>query len=406
MSDNILNTIRKYIPYQIFNFFQPIYHYKLALISAMFYRFPSRKIKIIGVTGTKGKSTTVEIINAILEKAGYKTALSNTIRYKIGNDSTPNKFKMSMPGRFFIQKFIKKAVDTKCDYLILEMTSQGTIQFRHKFISLNALVFTNLSPEHIESHGSYEEYVKAKLEIAKELSRSNKRPRIMITNADDKEGNRFLAFEADIKKTYSLNENIPKTSLLGDFNKYNILAAITLARTLGIEEKIIESAILDFTEVPGRVQFIECGQDFRVVVDYAHTADSMEKFYQIFKGKNICVFGAAGGGRDKWKRKEMGKIADKYCDEIILTDDDAYDEDPEQIAKEIAEGIINKIPKIITDRRKAISEGLKMAKTYDNVLITGKGTDAYLMGPDGKKLPWNDAEITREELGKIAKTII
>ncbi len=165
MIDTTLNTIRKLIPKKIFSFFQPHYHYLMALSSAVFYLFPSKKIKVIGVTGTKGKSTTTEVINAILEEAGYKTALSNTIRYKIADISTPNKFKMSMPGRFFMQGLISRAVKNKCDYLVLEMTSQGVLLYRHKFIELNALVFTNLSPEHIESHGSYENYRDAKLEI-------------------------------------------------------------------------------------------------------------------------------------------------------------------------------------------------------------------------------------------------
>lgn len=400
MLDKILSTIRNFIPSSIFSFFQPMYHYSMSLTSAIFYRFPSRKIKVIGVTGTKGKSTTTEIINAILEEAGYKTALSNTIRYKIGNESNQNKFKMSMPGRFFVQRLIRKAVSEKCDYIVLEITSQGSLQYRHKFINLNALVFTNLSPEHIESHGSYEKYLQAKLDIARQLSKSNKKPRIIVANGDDKEFQKFLDCEADIKAKFDLSRNI-ETPLLGEFNKYNVSGAYELCKILGIDESIIKRAIGKFAGVPGRVQFINCGQDFNVVVDYAHTADSMGQFYKIFKGKNIAVFGATGGGRDKWKRKEMGKIADKYCEEIILTDDDAYDEDPKQIALDIAEGIINKKPKIIVDRRQAIAEAIKSAKSGDNVLITGKGTDAYLMGPNGKKTPWSDADIAKEELKKI-----
>ncbi len=404
MLDQILRTIEKLIPKSLYAFFQPTYHYVMAIFSAIVYGFPAKKIKVIGVTGTKGKSTTTEIINAILEEAGFKTAVSNTIRYKVGNDSRQNKFKMSMPGRFFIQRFLKNAVDEKCDYVVMEMTSQGVLNYRHKCIDLDALVFTNLSPEHIEAHGSYENYRNSKLRLTESLSKSSKRPRILVVNADDKESENFLAFDADIKKTFTIHPDI-ETPLLGDFNKYNTAAAFELCKILGIDEKIIRKAISNFKNIPGRVEFIEAGQNFKVVVDYAHTADSMEKFYQVFKtqngSKNICVFGATGGGRDTWKRKEMGSIADTYCQEIILTDDDAYDEDPAEIANQISEGITKTKSQIIVDRRQAIATALKMAQPGDNVLITGKGTDAFLMGPRGKKTSWSDAQIVREELAKL-----
>lgn len=401
--EKTLNIIKNIIPRSVFSFFQPIYHYKMALLSATFYRFPSKKIKIIGVTGTKGKSTTTEIINAVLERAGFKTAVSNTIRYKVADISTPNKYKMSMPGRFFIQGLIKKAVDAKCDYLVLEMTSQGVLNYRHKFIELDALVFTNLSPEHIESHGSYENYRDSKLEIARALSKSNKRPRTIVVNADDVESEKFLSAASNVenKVKFNIKKHI-ETPLLGDFNKYNASAAFELCKTLGIDEKIIREAIANFKEVLGRVQFIDVGQNFKVVVDYAHTTDSLEKLYNAFPNtRKICVLGGTGGGRDTWKRSEMGKIADTYCDEIILTDEDPYDESPEQIIKDVAEGIKSKTPKIIMDRRLAISEALKNAKLGDTVLISGKGTDPYIMIEKGNKIPWSDAEVAREELSKL-----
>lgn len=419
MLETTLNKIRQLVPKGIFSFFQPAYHYSLALLSAVVYRFPSRKIKVIGVTGTKGKSTTTEIINAILEEAGYKTAISNTIRYKVGSVSTDNKFKMSMPGRFFVQKLIRKAVSEKCDYIVLEMTSQGTLQFRHKFIHLDAFIFTNLSPEHIDSHGSYENYVSAKVKIAKGLMKSKKMNRIIVANADDKESVRFLNCEAEMKTTFSTKDAEPfeikkegvdftlrgkkiASPLSGLFNLYNLLGAIACAHSIGISDEIILRAVEKFKGVKGRVEKINAGQDFSVVVDYAHTPDSLEKLYQVFEtSRNICVLGGTGGGRDNWKRKEMGRIADMYCDEIILTDEDPYDENPDQIVRDVAEGITGQTPKIIMDRRVAISEALKGAKTGDSVLITGKGTDPYIMGPNGKKTPWSDAQIAKEELEKI-----
>jgi len=416
--DTLLNKIRPLIPTRLFVFFQPAYHLSLAFLAAVIYRFPSKHIKVIAVTGTKGKSSTVEIISAILEEASYKTALSNTIRFKIGSESRDNLFKMSMPGRFSIQRFIRKAVKAKCDYLVMEMTSQGSILYRHKFIDLDAFVFTNLSPEHIEAHGSYEKYIQAKVNLAKSIEQSSKKNTVVIANADDKESGRFLDCKADRKMTYALKDVMPyeihksgidfmlgnkkvTSPLSGLFNLYNILAAVTTARSQGVSDDVIIRAAEKFDGIPGRVQKIEAGQDFTVVVDYAHTPDSLEKLYQVFQSsRNICVLGGTGGGRDSWKRKEMGRIAEEYCDEIILTDEDPYDEDPRKIVDDVAKGI-SSTPTIIMDRREAIREALKRARTGDSVLITRKGTDPYIMGPNGTKAPWSDARVAKEELEKL-----
>ncbi len=390
----MINIIKKITP----NYALNTYHYGISLMSAIVNRFPSRKIKVIGVTGTKGKSTTTEIINAILEEAGYKTAVSNTIRYKVGNISNPNMYKMSMPGRFFVQNLIRKAVTEKCDYVVLEMTSQGVLNYRHKWIELDALVFTNLSPEHIDAHGSYENYRDAKLQIAKLLANSSKRPRTIVANGDDVESDKFLSYEAENKIKFGIKNKID-TPLLGEFNMYNVEAAFTLCTSLGIDEVIARKAISKFREVSGRVQFIEAGQDFKVVVDYAHTTDSLKKLYDAFPNtRKICVLGGTGGGRDKAKRMEMGKIAEQYCSEIILTNEDPYDENPDDIVRDVALGIQNKTPKIIMDRKLAIAEAIKNAKTDDVILITGKGTDPYIMGPNGTKTPWSDANIAKELL--------
>lgn len=419
MLDKILRITEKFIPKKIYRFFQPAYHFLLALLGALIYRLPGLHTKVIGVTGTKGKTSTVEIINAILEEAGYKTAIISTLRFKVGNTEERNLFKMTMPGRFFVQKILRQAVKAKCDYTLVETTSEGAKQFRNLFLSLNALIFTNLSPEHIESHGSFEKYKQAKLSIAKEVERSWKRPRAIIVNGDDPHGKDFLNFRVEDKRSFSINDAKPfelfengidftfagekiHSKLSGEFNLYNILAAITFAQSQNIDGKIIRRAIEKFHGIRGRLEKIEGGQDFVVIVDYAHTSDSMEKVYQVFQNhRKICVFGATGGGRDKWKRPEMGRVADAYCDEIILTDDDSYDENPREIAEAIAKGITNKKPTILTDRREAIREGLKRAKTGDAVLITGKGTDPYLMGPNNTKLEWDDATVVREELQKI-----
>lgn len=419
MLEKILRTIEKFTPKKIYRFFQPAYHFSLAILGAFIYRLPGLHLKVIGVTGTKGKTSTVELINAILEEAKYKTAIASTLRFKIGKEEKRNLFKMTMPGRFFVQKILRQAVREKCEYAIVEITSEGAKQFRHLFLSLNAVVFTNLSPEHIESHGSFEKYKNAKLSIFKELERSWKKPRFVVVNGDDPHGKDFLNFKVENKLTFSLKDIEPfelhencidftldgekiHSKLSGEFNLYNILSAITFAKSQNIENEIIKSALEKFNGIRGRVEKIDVGQDFTVIVDYAHTADSMEKVYKVFENhRKICVFGATGGGRDKWKRPEMGRIADTYCEEIILTDDDSYDENPKEIADAIAFGIKNKVPTILVDRRVAIREGLKRAKSGDVVLITGKGTDPYLMGPNGTKIEWDDATITKEELSKL-----
>ncbi len=439
-----MQIIKRAVPQKIFRAVQPIYHYLLAIIGAAVYRFPARKLFVIGVTGTKGKSSTTEIINAILEQAGHKTAVCNTIRFKIGGESVPNKFKMSMPGRFFIQNFLYRAVKSGCTHAVVEITSEGVRQFRHKFVWLNVFVFTNLAPEHIESHGSYEKYKEAKLKVV-DLLRKNG---VAIVNADDDESEAFLnRARVDKKIKYSLSdakpivyghetkfkegaqkETLAETQagartemrfkrtilypkLVGEFNIYNILAAATAADAMGIGVEIIKEAVENLAEIPGRVQRVRSGQNFDVIIDYAHTAESLEELYKAFPEKDkICVLGNTGGGRDKWKRPIMAKIAEKYCSEIILTNEDPYDEDPEQIVEEMRSALTKKSAKVIMDRREAISEALKLAQKASAtssrssvVLITGKGTDPYLMEKNGKKTPWSDYAVAEEELKKILR---
>ncbi|MCL5781780.1 MAG: hypothetical protein M1459_00215 [Patescibacteria group bacterium] len=243
--------------------------------------------------------------------------------------------------------------------------------------------------------------------------------------SDDKEAYRFLECNVEHKISFSVKDVEPynidengisltisgrtaHSRLKGLFNLYNIVAAASAARSQGVGDDTIVRAIEAFEGIPGRVQKIysdkpeiKSKQDFTVIVDYAHTADSLEKLYQVFEdSKSICVLGGTGGGRDRWKRRDMGRIADNYCDEIILTDEDPYDEDPKKIVDDICEGIVTQTPTIIMDRREAIREAIKRAKTGDSVLITGKGTDPYIMGPNDTKTPWSDAKIAREEIEK------
>lgn len=414
----IKKILRICIPAPILARLFSAYHFSLAFLGAFAYGFPSHKLTVIGVTGTKGKSSTVELINAITEKAGRKTALISTIRIKIGEKSVPNTMRMSMPGRFFLQRFISDALYDGCDTVIMEMTSEGARQSRHRFIALDALVFTNLSPEHIESHGSLESYANAKFSIGLQLARSSKRPRIMVANADDTQGARYLALPVEYPLPFALTQVEPwsadeqggtftfegteiHVNLPGEFSLRNALAAATLTRAMGISREVIRTALETISFIPGRGERIEAGQTFPVVVDYAHTPDSLKAIYEAYKHhKKICVLGATGGGRDRWKRPVMGRIAVEMCEHVILTNEDPYDENPQDIVDEIVAGMPKK-PEIVIDRRAAIAKALEMAKDGDAVIITGKGTDPSICGPRGTSLPWNDARVAAEEIRNL-----
>ena len=395
------------------------YHFCLALLAAFLYGFPSRHIAVVAVTGTKGKSSTIEYLNAIFESAGLKTALSSTIRFKIGDDSQPNLGRQTQPGRFFLQKFLSDAVRAGCKVALVEMTSEGARQHRHRFMHLDALIFLNLAPEHIESHGSFEEYADAKFELGTQLARSRKRPRFIVANADDPQSSRYLALPVEQPIPFSLVDGEPwqegehgghftffrtsiQTHLPGTFSIMNALAAATLAKTMGVPLEAIKNGIESVKKIPGRTEEINEGQSFSVIVDYAHTPDSLKALYGAFATRRkICVLGSTGGGRDLWKRPVMGKIADESCETIILTNEDPYDEDPRSIVEGIARGITQKTPEIIMERREAMRRAFSLARASDVVLITGKGTDPTIQGARGTSVPWSDAEVAREELRKL-----
>jgi len=423
MLDTYLFKIKKHIPNWLFSWTAPTYHYLMALCGAIVYRFPSRKITVVAITGTKGKSSVTEILNSILIEAGYKTALTNTIRFKVGDMSEDNLYKMSMPGRFFMQRFLRRAVKARCRYAIIEMTSQGAEMYRHRFIDIDTLIVTNIMPEHIEAHGSYENYIEAKLKIARAVASSPKDRNMIIVNKEDVESVKFLTVGPVEKYEYSIDQAKPFTlgkqgisfvyenleihsPLSGEFNIYNSLAAMTYAKTQGVSVDVMKNALEKFSGIRGRVEHIEEGQDFSVIVDYAHTPDSLQKLYDVFQNtRRICVLGNTGGGRDKWKRDEMAHIAERSCDEIILTNEDPYDDDPMEIITDMAKVIKEKEPRIILDRREAITHAFSIAKTGDSVLITGKGTDPYIMGPNNTKITWSDADVAREEIKKLTKKI-
>ncbi len=395
------------------------YHFVLAFLAALLCGFPSRDVVVVGVTGTKGKSSTIEYLSAIFEAAGWKTASSSSIRFKIGANSEPNTRRMTIPGRFFVQNFIAKAARAGCGIVFIELTSEGARQYRHRFISLNALLFINLAPEHIESHGSLQAYADAKFELGRQLARSRKRPRYMIANADDSESGRYLSLPVESPIPFSLTGATPfearerdgfftlgetrvTVPLPGEFSLLNALAAATFARAFGIREDAIARGIAEVRRIPGRAEEVDEGQPFTAIVDYAHTPDSLRAIYEAYPNRRkVCVLGSTGGGRDLWKRPVMGGVADTYCDTIILTNEDPYDEDPRGIVDMLGRGIEKHTPEIIMDRRSAIARALSLARSGDCVIVTGKGTDPTIQGARGSAVPWSDAQVVREELRKM-----
>lgn len=423
--DSIRQKIKHFIPKPVFTLLQPYYHLLLAYWGDKKYHHPSKDIIVIAVTGTKGKSSTTELITHILRASGKKVASLSTIQFSIDGHTEPNMHKMTMPGRFFVQKFLREAVDVGCTHAVVEMTSEGAKQFRHKYIDLDALVFTNLAPEHIESHGSFEKYKAAKLTIAQAVANSPKRPRFLVSNIDDEYGQEFLNFPVEEKLPYSLknlnlytlhkdsvslviNNATIRVPLVGLFNVYNTLGAITITRALGVSLQTIQNSLRELPPLKGRVEIFEsptaATKKITAVVDYAHTPDSLTKLYEAFPDKHkVCVLGNTGGGRDTWKRPEMGAIAEKYCNQIILTNEDPYDEDPEKIVADMRKGMSAEAPvEIIMDRKEAIRKAIEITPYGGYVLISGKGTDPYIMGPNGSKESWSDAQVVQELLTEVS----
>lgn len=402
--DSVMIVVKKITPNWIITLLRPTYHWTLSWLAAFLYGFPSKSLIIIGVTGTKGKSTTVAMITEIFEKSGKLVASVGSVGFKIKDKTWPNTLKMTMPGRFTLQKFLAEAKTAGVQYVIIEVTSEGIAQCRLNGIGIDCAVITNVRPEHIESHGSFEKYIKAKEYLFKITHN------IHILNSEDYFFNRFLSYHAKKIITYGLKNAMingiewpVNLALMGSFNNQNALAALSVASAYSIDLDIARSALESIKSLPGRMEVININNGVQVIVDYAHTPDSLEAVYNTLrpeinsdKGKMICVLGAAGGGRDKWKRPRFGAIAQKYCDNIILTNEDPYDEDPDEILDDIIKGMTdigkNKYS-IILDRELAIKKAIENSKPNDTVIITGKGSEIYMALANNKKIVWSDKEI-------------
>lgn len=421
-----------------------MHHYLVAIFATLYYGSPSKKMIVIGVTGTKGKTSTINFIWSCLTAGGHKTGIISTANVRIGEKEFLNKYHMTMPGRFTIQKLMAQMVKNGCKFCIVETTSEGIKQYRHIGVYYDIAVFTNLSPEHLEAHGgSFEKYKQMKTKMFAVLSSHRKVidgkiiEKVIIANKDSEHADYFLNFRADKKITFSLNnkadyvaDNIQETnsgvdfevakvifkiSILGKFNVYNALPAIIICRLFGISDYLIAKGLLELQTIPGRMEKIDEGQNFTVLVDYAHEKESITNILQTannMKGvgtKTIILLGAEGGGRDKAKRPIMGELAAKMADYVIVSNVDPYDDDPKQILEDIAiasekfEKIRNQNLFVIEDRRLGIKKALLLAKANDVVLITGKGAEQSIV-IGGKRSSWDDRQVVREELRSFPPT--
>jgi len=335
--DRILNIIKKYIPKKIFKALQPAYHFLLSWLAVVWYRWPSERLIVIGVTGTTGKTTSVYLIAKTLEAAGYKVGYTSTAMLSDGRQEWLNDKKMTMVGRFFTQKMLRKMLRNKCQYAIIETTSEGIVQYRHRFINYDILVFTGLYPEHIDSHGSFENYQQAKgklfahLKNCKTKYTDNKKyvrrsdtgikkidldrvKKVIIVNGDDEHANYFLGFQAEEKYKFRIKndelriknekENLIVATdirvsekgtafmvngieinlqLLGKFNVVNAMTAVCLGISQGLTMERIKSGLEKVKGVPGRFERINEGQKFTVIVDYAFEPKAVTKLYETIR---------------------------------------------------------------------------------------------------------------------------
>jgi len=419
-----------------------MYHYLVALAAAVRYGFPSRRILVIGVTGTKGKTSTANFIWSCLSAGGIHAGIITTANIRIDEQEILNAYHMTMPNPFTIQRLLRRMVDAECTHCVIETTSEGLKQHREVGIQYDIAVFTNLFPEHLPSHGgSFEAYKEMKGKMFASL-RSHPRKvvghrqveKVIIANAASEHAPYFLAFPADRKMTFAAGkkadctaENVRSSdsgaafkvgdiefrlSIPGAFNVSNALPAIIISRLANIDDTAIARGLETLTLIPGRMERLDEGQNFTVFVDYAHEGESMRNVLETAAsmrttgGKIIVLLGAEGGGRDKAKRPIMGTLTGTTADYVIVSNVDPYEDDPQEILEDIARAAEQTGKKrdtdlfVIEDRRAGIQKALSLAKAGDIVLITGKGAEqSIVLG--GRSIPWDDRTVVREELQKF-----
>jgi UDP-N-acetylmuramoyl-L-alanyl-D-glutamate--2,6-diaminopimelate ligase len=424
------SIVRPLIPKSIFKSLQPLYHGAAATVAAAYFGNPSRKMFVIGVTGTAGKSTTVMMTAQILNYSGRKTGYITTAGSFDGDETQVNSHGLSMPGGWMLQRQLAEMVQNKCQYAIVECTSEGLAQNRHRGINFQMTLFTNLSPAHLDSHGSFENYRAAK----GRLFANN--PPYIGANLDDPNKNYFLGFNANKKFGVSMRSDTPKPDyttnfladnvqvsdhisftvngvefklrMFGTFNVTNAMLAIAATNMLGLPLESAAESLANIGTVPGRMETIAAPNGATIIVDYAPEPAAMEASLKAVASlspeKIIHVFGSTGGHRDVAKRFQFGEISAQAADTIIITNDDVYDSDPREIASNIREGIDRVENKkvrnveIILDRKLAIEKALQLANPKDIVLITGKGSEQFLVLPNNERIPWDDRTVVKDIL--------
>jgi UDP-N-acetylmuramoyl-L-alanyl-D-glutamate--2,6-diaminopimelate ligase len=376
--------------------FKNIYHLFQAILANLWYGFPSHKLKVIGVTGTDGKTTTTHLIAFILKTAGKKVSFVSSIFAAIGGKEYDIGFHVTTPNPFALQKILKQSADNNDEYFILETTSHALDQNRVWGIKYEIGVITNITHEHLDYHRTYEEYVKTKEKL---ITMS----KIGVINEDDK-SYKYLSQKSKVKsQNYkSKVKNLDQIQGLTEFNRQNFSAAYSVCKILKLNDEDILKAMKTFELPKGRLDLVY-DKDFKVIIDFAHTPNAflqllpeIRKKYLKKSGRLIHIFGSAGL-RDFTKRSLMGETSNKFADEIILTEEDYRTEDLRKIFQQIVSGIKNKNYQIIFDRQQAINQAIKIAKKNDVVVITGKAHEKSLCR--GKtEYPW-------DEYGAVEKAI-
>jgi len=424
----MLELLRKLLGQKILN----IYHLVTAVVANLIFGFPSRKLRVIGVTGTDGKTTTVNMIAQILQAEGKNVAFLSTINARVGGKMIDTGLHTTTPSPFFIQRLLRQMVASGAEFAVLEVTSHALDQYRTWGISFETAVLTNVTHEHLDYHKTPENYLSAKLRLLENAA--HKKNGALVLNRDDRSyaaasqipASSVLSFglsgsAAVWASNLELGLNMAKftvhapegnfaavLNLPGEFNVKNALAAITVGLHYHVGTSAIQRGLISLRSLPGRMEFLPSEVGFTVVVDFAHTPAGLREALMFLRGqvadRLIVVFGAAGE-RDRTKRPEMGAVADEKADIVILTREDNRSENVSSICEEIRSGVKNKTPSrdlfIIPDRREAIAFALKLAKKGDLVAVTGKGHEQSL-NVDGVETPWNDRNVVTEELGRLS----
>lgn len=433
-----VTLLRRILPSWVFQ----LQHYLEARLAQLIYKNPSKKMLVVGIVGSKGKTTTANILWGILNSKAHPAGLIGTADIQIGNQKIKNHWHKTMPGRWHTQKLLSKMLQARCEYAIMEVPSEAQQNWRHIGINFDLIIFTNVTNEILTVHKNSIEVLhkhnKRLLSKFHKLKRKtlngNEIPKIILANQDSDSFKDYFKFKADQKYSYSVNKNSAdffaaniksgikgnnftiqkqnfKLNIPGEINISNATAAIATAKILGLSLKKISKELSEYKEVPGRMNLIDGGQPFTVVIDYAHEESGLDyilKWANQVKLKNskvITLICGQGGGRDIKKRPIMGEMAAQQSDFVIVSNDDVYDDDPQQIIQDIIAGAKKIRPNLrgvfnIEDRREGIAKALDLAKKDDLVLITGKGVDTSMIIA-GNKIPWNEHQVVKEELSKL-----